>query len=184
MNIERLKNAKQQAIANIQKTNEVLSKFEKDVKDLIAHVIDNELTDALLDDVINEAIAENSLADKLDINIKFVIKIKSYELTGIVYVNHTRIAKTYKTYDKKEYDDMQVLRTLFRYHDMINNGNDFKELSFYNFNYVGYNKIMHNYIEPKIQNRLKEYGAKIANIQSYFAGEDDYVISIAIKNPV
>lgn len=184
MNIERLKSAKQQTIADIQKTNEVLLKFEKDIKDLIAYIIDNELTDALLDDTINEAIAENSLADKLDININFVIKINSYELTSIVYVNHTRITKTYKTYDKTEYDEMQILRTLFRYHDTLNNGNDFKELSFYNFNYVGYDKIMHDYIEPKIQNRITEYGAKITNIQSYFAGEDDYVISIAIKNPV
>ena len=184
MNIERLKNAKQQTIADIQKTNEVLSKFEKDVKDLIAHIIDNELTDKLLDDTINEAIAENSSADKLDININFVIKIKSYELKAIVYVNHTRITKTYKTYDKSEYDEMQVLQTLFRYHDTLNNGNDFKELGFYDFSYIGYDKIMHDYIEPKIQNRLNEYGAKVENIQSYFAGDDNYVISIVIKNPV
>lgn len=184
MNIERLKNAKQRTIADIQKANEVLLEFEKDIKDLIAYIIDNELTDKLLDDAINETIAENSLADKLDINIKFVIKIDSYELTYIGYVNHTRITKTYKTYDKTEYDEIQVLQTLFRYHDILNNGNDFKELSFYDFNYVGYDKIMNNYIEPKIQNRLKEYGAKVVNIQSYFAGSDDYVISIAIKNPV
>lgn len=184
MNIERLKNAKQQTIADIQKANEVLLNFEKDVKDLIAHIIDNELTDKLLDDTINEAIAENSSADNLDININFVIKIKSYELITIVYVNHTRITKTYKTYDKSEYDEMQVLQTLFRYHDILNNGNDFKELSFYVFNYVGYDKIMHDYIEPKIQNRITEYGAKITNIQSYFVGEDDYAINIVIKNPV
>lgn len=184
MNIERLKNAKQQAIANIQKTNEVLLKFEKDVKDFIAYIIDNELTDALLDDTINETIAENSLADKLDIDIKFVIKIDAYELKSIVYVNHTRITKIYKTYDKNEYDEMQVLQTLFRYRDILNNGNDFEKLSFYTFNYVGYDKIMHNYIEPKIQNRLNEYGAKVENIQSYFAGSDNYIISIVIKNPV
>lgn len=184
MNIERLKNAKQQTIADIQKTNEVLLKFEKDIKDLIAHIIDNELTDKLLDDTINEAIAENSLADKLDININFIIKINSYELTSIVYVNHIRITKTYKTYNKSEYDEMQVLQTLFRYHDTLNNGNDFKELSFYNFNYVGYDKIMYNYIEPKIQNRLAEYGAKVINMQSHFVDSDDYVISIVIKNPV
>ena len=184
MNIERLKKAKQQTVVDIQKANETLSKFEKDVKDLIAHIIDNELTDALLDDTINEAIAENSLADKLDINIKFVIKIDAYELKSIVYVNHTRITTTYKTYDKNEYDDFQVQRTLFRYHDILNNGNDFKEISFYDFNYIGYDKIMHDYIEPKIQNRLKEYGAKVLNIQSYFAGDDDYVVSIVIKNPV
>ena len=184
MNIERLKNAKHQTIADIQKTNEVLLNFEKDVKDLIAYIIDNELTDKLLDDTINEAIAENSLADKLAVNIEFVIKIDLYELIYIGYVNHTRITKTYKVYDKNEYDAKQVLQTLFRYHDTLNNGNDFKELSLYDFNYVGYDKITHNYIEPKIQNRLKEYGAKVENIQSYFVGSDNYIINITIKNPV